>query len=235
MSNVRLLPSGTPALSVDASGRLMNMLSRDWYRYLIDLDRSTATSTDSSLLNFSPSQVGEIGFGEEFQGSDPSHFTPLGTNEEPDQSPPFPGVLDWLSLEERLEAVETLSNLKPVTEEPLIDSGTYTPTLTNVANLDASTTRQATWMRVGGTVTVSGQLDIDPTAGATLTSLGISLPIPSAFTTAYQLGGTACAIAIAGQCAGIQADVANARASMQWMSANTTNQIMTYTFQYELI
>ena len=52
-------------------------------------------------------------------------------------------------------------------------------------------------MRVGDVVTVSGQFDIDPTTPAVATLLGISLPIASAFTTAYQLGGTAFATGVA--------------------------------------
>lgn len=127
------------------------------------------------------------------------------------------------------QTISTLSDL------PVLASGTYTPTLTNVANLDASTARLATYMRVGATVTVSGQVDVDPTTTATLTKLGISLPVASALTTAFQLGGTAAAIGIAGQSAGIQADATNDRAEMQWKTSDITNQTMTYTFTYQVI
>lgn len=112
--------------------------------------------------------------------------------------------------------------------------GTYTPTLTNTTNLDASTARQCTYSRVGNTVTVAGQLDLDPTAaGAVL--LGISLPVASNFSTAYQLGGTASAVAIAGQTAGIEADATNDRASLRFIAVDTTNQTMAFTFTYEVI
>src|SRR5438552_1367658 len=37
-------------------------------------------------------------------------------------------------------------------------SGSYTPRLTNVANLSASTAYTCQWMRVGNTVTVSGKV-----------------------------------------------------------------------------
>ena len=116
----------------------------------------------------------------------------------------------------------------------LATSGTYTPTLTNTTNVAASTARLATWSRVRNTVTVAGQLEIDPTAtGAVL--LGISLPIPSAFTTAYQLGGVGSTIAIANESYGIEADAANDRASMKNIAVSTANHVVCYTFTYQII
>ena len=116
-----------------------------------------------------------------------------------------------------------------------LDHGTYTPTLTNTTNIDASTARLATWSRVGNTVTVGGQLDIDPTLTASATLLGISLPVASALTTAYQLGGTANATGIAGMSGGIEADDTNDRASLKFVSTDITNQTMTYTFTYQVL
>ncbi len=113
-------------------------------------------------------------------------------------------------------------------------SGTYTPTLTNTTNVSASTPRLATYMRVGNTVTVGGQLDIDPTAtGATL--LGISLPIASNFSTAFQLGGTSSATTVAIESAGIESDATNDRASLKYTAVDTTNHTVTYSFTYQVI
>lgn len=113
--------------------------------------------------------------------------------------------------------------------------GTYTPTLSNTTNVDASTARLCTYMRIGGTVTVSGQLDIDPTTTLTATLLGISLPIASALTTAFQLGGTASATAISGMTAGIEADATNDRASLKFIATDVSNQTMCFTFTYQVI
>lgn len=113
-------------------------------------------------------------------------------------------------------------------------SGTYTPTLTNVANLDASTAFLCTYMRVGNTVTVSGRVDIDPTTTLTSTQLGISLPVASALTTSNQAGGTAQATAIA-QGAAILSDAANDRAQLQYVTIDTTNQSMYFTFTYQIL
>lgn len=113
-------------------------------------------------------------------------------------------------------------------------AGTYTPTLTNVTNLAASTAYQCQFMRIGNTVTVSGRVDVDPTAiGAT--ALGISLPIASNFGATEDCAGTAFASGIAGQGAAIRGDAANNRAEMAWVTGDITNQPMYFTFTYQVI
>lgn len=112
---------------------------------------------------------------------------------------------------------------------------TYTPTLTNTANVSASTARQCTYFRVGNTVTVSGQLDIDPTTTLTLTTLGISLPVASAFTTAFQLGGAGSASDVADGSAAILSDATNDRATFQYVCTDVTNHTMTFTFTYQVL
>lgn len=114
-------------------------------------------------------------------------------------------------------------------------SGTYTPTLTNVANLAASTAYQCQYLRVGTVVTVSGKVDVDPTLAATSTQLGISLPIASNLGAAEDCAGTAFSPTIAGQGAAILGDAANNRAQMEWISGDITNQPMYFTFSYEII
>lgn len=117
----------------------------------------------------------------------------------------------------------------------VLSSGTYTPTLTNVLNLDGSTAFQCQYLQVGSVVTVSGKFNLDPTAGAAITRLVISLPVASNFGAAEDLGGVAFAIGVAGQGAGIIADTANDRAQVNFISGDTTNQAMYFIFQYEVI
>lgn len=114
-------------------------------------------------------------------------------------------------------------------------SGVYTPTLTNVANLDGSTTFECQYSRVGSVVTVSGKVSVNPTLTATSTQLGISLPIASDFGAQEDCGGVAFAQGIAGQGAGISGDNANNRAHMQWVSSDVTDQAMNFVFQYQVI
>jgi len=116
-----------------------------------------------------------------------------------------------------------------------IASGTYTPTLTNVTNVAASTARLCTWLRVGNSVRVWGQLDIDLTTTLLASEIGVSLPIASALTTAYQLAGTANALASQSNW-GIQADAANDRAQFKATGiVPVTNDTYTFDFGYEVL
>lgn len=114
-------------------------------------------------------------------------------------------------------------------------SGTYTPMLTNVVNLTASTAYQCQWMRVGNIITISGKVDVDPILTATSTQLGISFPVASNLANTEDCAGTAFAPDVAGQGAAILGDAVNDRAQMQWMSVDVTNQPFYFTFTYEVL
>lgn len=121
------------------------------------------------------------------------------------------------------------------TGNSVISSGTYTPTLTNVANVAASSSYQCQYMRIGNTVSVSGRFDIDPTLTVTATQLGISIPVSSNFGSTSDCGGTAFASAIASQGAAILADTTNDRAEVNYVTSDVTNQPMYFSFMYEVI
>jgi hypothetical protein len=71
-----------------------------------------------------------------------------------------------------------------------ITSGTYTPTITNGANVASSIAYTCQYMRVGSTVTVSGAVTIVPTATTTATKLRLSLPVTSNFAAFENAGGS---------------------------------------------
>jgi len=114
-----------------------------------------------------------------------------------------------------------------------LDHGTYTPTLTNVANIDASTAYQAQWMQVGNTVTVSGKVDIDPTAAGQF-QLGISLPVASTFGAEEDCAGVAYSTTIS-EGGGILADAANDRAAHFSVAVAITSQPRSFTFTYQVL
>lgn len=124
--------------------------------------------------------------------------------------------------------------LIPLADIATLLAGAYTPVLTNVANLSASTAFSCQYLRVGGVVTVSGRVDVDPIAAATDTQLGIALPFASTFANANECAGTGVTPTIAGQSAAIKADVANGRATLQWLSGDITNQPMYFSFTYRV-
>ena len=117
-------------------------------------------------------------------------------------------------------------------------SGTYTPTLTSVTNVAASTsTSHFRWFRVGLVVYVSGQIDIDPTAGSTLTSLGITLPVASNLALARQLSGIAVmdngTVMTLGR---IQGDATNDRAQLDFYSdSGAANRAWQIQFSYVVL
>ena len=118
------------------------------------------------------------------------------------------------------------------TASQYVGSGTYTPTLTNTANIDASTPQVFQYTRTGNVVTVSGSVNIDPTAATTLTTLGISLPIPSDLNSYVQCCGTAVS-RIAGAYGEILGDPANDRATLNFTNgASTGNSAWFLTFTY---
>lgn len=111
-------------------------------------------------------------------------------------------------------------------------SGTYTPTLTNVANLDGSTAYQCQYMRVGNVVTVSGRFDVDITTISTQTQLDISLPIASNFSGAHNAGGTASTVNGIDDHPGIMADATNDRVSVIWNTTSGSAFSMFFSFTY---
>lgn len=128
----------------------------------------------------------------------------------------------------------------PATSDGNIFSGTYTPTLTNVANIDipASTAYTCQYMRVGDVVTVSGRVSIAVT-GTGLTRLNMTLPVASNFSAAENCAGTA-QVSYAGVstnlAAQISADATNDRAQILYYG-NTTGaaQDFFFTFTYRII
>lgn len=118
-------------------------------------------------------------------------------------------------------------------QSPTWNSGTYTPTLTGVTNVAASTAFPAFYTRMGNLVDVSGWFDVDPTAGApTATELGISLPIASNLTGVDCFGVCAASASTTERAAAINADSTNDRCRAVWATADTANHTMYCKFTY---
>lgn len=112
-------------------------------------------------------------------------------------------------------------------------SGTYTPALTNVTNIAASTAFTCAWIRIGDLITVTGQVSIDCTAAAsTATELGISLPVASNLIADPSLAGTAVSDQVASLSARVKADASNDRARIVFKAVSSTNDTYSFTFTY---
>lgn len=124
---------------------------------------------------------------------------------------------------------------KTIDAENFLVGGTYTPTLTNTANIDASTVN-GTWsyIRIGKVVMVVGTGTIDATAGGGATTiLGISIPIASDFIVGGDAsgGGSAQATNTAGN---VAADATNNRVTLTFQSTSTANQGWKIWFMYQI-
>lgn len=118
---------------------------------------------------------------------------------------------------------------------PILDSGTYTPTRTNVANVTSSSVTTCQYMRVGSVVTVSGLIDIQPTAVGSVTQIDLTLPIASNFGSSSDAAGTANATGVASESAGIYAESAGDKARLQFVSTSLSNTTYAFHFTYRII
>jgi hypothetical protein len=123
----------------------------------------------------------------------------------------------------------------PAATDGNVFSGTYTPTLTNTTNIDASTAFVCQYMRVGNVVTVSGRVDIDPTAAGRIV-LGMTLPIASNLAAATQAGGTFSSSGLATVNVGsISGDLTNDRATFDGVVVSIVNTNFHFSFTYLVI
>lgn len=115
-------------------------------------------------------------------------------------------------------------------------SGTYSPTRSAESNLDANVSpTTALWQRSGKSVTVSGQVSVNPTLTATVTSFELDLPVASNLAQVYDLSGVAFCGAISGMGAAISGSVANNTAVFSWVASDIGAQTFSYVYTYRIL
>ena len=114
---------------------------------------------------------------------------------------------------------------------PTLAHGTYTPTITAVANVTSSTSYVAQYLRVGNTVTVSGKVSIQATSAAT-TQFRISLPVASSFSNEEEAGGSLAHNTLSGR---LYADVANDDIRGIFGATGASIFAMSFHFTYQVI
>ena len=119
---------------------------------------------------------------------------------------------------------------------PVLASGTYTPTHSNLTNLSATAVNGAAqYLRVGSVVWVSCQVDVDPVLAATATSFDMTLPVASNLASTFQLAGTGVCPFVVSQSAGVRGVVADDTAHVEFVSVSTVNTEMEITFGYLVV
>ena len=112
-------------------------------------------------------------------------------------------------------------------------NGVYTPTPTNVSNINSSTAYACVFSCVGNVCTVSGKIRYNSTSTGAA-QIDLSLPIASNFTAEEDLAGTAASEDVADGPMYIKANYTNDRASIYSTTDGTTNHDHFFTFQYVL-
>lgn len=183
---------------------------------------SITPATTEAVNTFGQQRVGSVGV--QWYPGDGLYFKYNATGSAGDRFVmTADGRLYGLALHNNAGAVTGATN-------QYIASGTYTPALTNVTNVAASTMRQCQWLRVGNVVHVTGYIDIDVTTGAnTDTSFNLTLPIASALANSYELAGVA---SCGPDVPRIVAEPTSDQASFNYKSNDATNQPLTFAFSY---
>lgn len=112
-------------------------------------------------------------------------------------------------------------------------NGTYTPTLTNTANVASSTASLTQYYRIGNMVTVFGNVVIDPTTAAVNTEIQMSLPIASALSSSIQVGGAGASVL--GDAWRIVGTASTDTASFQTVVKADTAQTIGFQFSYQVL
>lgn len=110
-------------------------------------------------------------------------------------------------------------------------AGTYAPTCTAVANVDAtSAVANFTYMRVGNSVVVSGNLNADATAlGAA--QIRVTVPVASDFTSTGDLSGIG-GVQGSDDVVVFLADTVNNACDVSWTANGTANTVIRFVFMY---
>lgn len=108
----------------------------------------------------------------------------------------------------------------------------WTPAFTGVTNIAATTAWFSLFSRIGQTVTISGQVTIDPTATGTV-SLRMSLPVASDFTASRQAAGVVMSkdATIMGA---FEADITNNEILITAQSSTTAATVVQFTGSYTI-
>lgn len=114
-------------------------------------------------------------------------------------------------------------------------SGTYTPTVTDIANITSHTVHDLGYTRNGNSVTVYGVIGIRPSSNATVTQLSFTLPIGSNFSADDQAGGTGWAQDVAGLGFGVTSISSGTELLISFVTNDTGSRTYTFTSTYQII
>jgi len=115
-----------------------------------------------------------------------------------------------------------------------LGSGNTSLGFTGISNVDSGVSFTCHYLRVGNFILVGFEGSINTTAAATLTEFNLDVPIASNFTTVDDANGSASLYNIAtdNDSAHIEADAANDKVKIKYISNNTGTVVISGTFTY---
>jgi len=120
-----------------------------------------------------------------------------------------------------------------------IASGTWTPTLTGINNIDSLTALSAFWMRVGNCVQCACQVTTNATSSATETRFSLTLPVASDLASTTSLTGSGTLGGGAGSAPTtfltVYGNLTTDRAEVAFTSQSTGDSTARFTFMYEVV
>lgn len=116
-----------------------------------------------------------------------------------------------------------------------LTSGSYTPTLTIIANASAVTARVCHYARIGTIVMVWGALQVTPTASGAYTDISVTLPIPSNLAISDDAWGVAGGNAVSGMSGTVAARPSDDTVQVSFVAPVTVSAFMTFSFAYRVI
>lgn len=115
--------------------------------------------------------------------------------------------------------------------------GTYTPTLTGITNVSASSANASGWIRIGNAVLVFTRLSVTATAATAQTVIDVSLPVASNFGAVSQCVGAGSVLTATTEVAAVsvQANSTDDVARLIFVSSATSARNYTVVFGYIVI
>lgn len=134
-------------------------------------------------------------------------------------------------------SIASVSVTSPASGDGNVFSGTYTPSQVSTnTNISAITFNACQYMRVGNSVTISGQVTATVTTANTNTVILMSLPIASSFGSSVQLGGTTASVSSPYNEAGAMlANTTNACIEFRFRSTTTTSRGWSFSCTYRIV
>lgn len=214
-------------------------VSREWYMFFLSL--FNLTGSGGSSVNLEDLQVGPPNVlldevaglvdtgdapNDNFAASIQAQVNALanafvGTPERPDVLP----------LDQRINALEQAPVPQP-DAYPALAFGTYTPTISNLVNLDSATV-SGVWKysRIGNIVSGSGYINVDPTATGPA-QFRATPPIASAFSASTDAAGSATGLGVSGF---TYSNAASDLFEVSFTAIATSTHSLCVTYWYEIL